>query len=308
MTGVSFSAVGTALPDKIVTNADFAARLDTSDQWITERTGIKERHMGGTTVELGIQAGKKALEVANLDPSEIGLCILTTTAADHIFPGSSHGIQTGLGLNCGAFDLNAACSGFVYSLVVGHGLVRGSGVDKILLIASEALSRFVDQDDRSTAVLFGDGAGAIVLQKTNEPDSLLSWDLGSSGQDVNLLYCDHSGFLQMKGRDVFKKAVRVVVDSVQKTLQRANLDVKDIDLFVPHQANIRIIEAINQRLGIPMEKTAIVLDKLGNTSAASIPLALDEATKRGNLKKGDTIVVSGFGAGMSWASAALKWG
>lgn len=304
--GARITGWGTALPDKVVTNADFEARLDTSDQWITDRTGIKERRFGGTTASLAAEAGKKALASAGLLPSQIDLLLLSTTTPDLTTPATSSVVQELVGTSGGAFDLNAACAGFVYGLVVAAGMIK-MGNNRILLIGSDTLSRITDQDDRSTAVLFADGAGAVVLELDPLEDNLLSYDLGVDGSATPILYCNLGEYMKMQGQEVFKKAVRVMVDSSKNAMKDAKLTPDDIALLVPHQANIRIIEAANQRLGIPMERTAIVLDRTGNTSSASIPLALAEAAEAGRIKPGDNVLMCGFGAGMTWSSAIIKW-
>jgi 3-oxoacyl-[acyl-carrier-protein] synthase-3 len=215
-------------------------------------------------------------------------------------------VQDALGLRCGAMDLNAACSGFVYGLVAGHGFV-GLGLDRVLVVGSETLSRITDQDDRGTAVIFADGAGAVVLEAVPGEGQLLAWDLGADGSARAILDCDHGGFINMEGREVFRRAVRATVESSRAALDRAKVAADDVALFVPHQANVRIIEAAAQRLGIPMDRVAIVLDHTGNTSSASIPLALADALDHGRVTSGDHVLLSGFGAGMTWASAVLRW-
>ena len=306
MLGSKITGWGAALPDKIVTNHDFELLLETNDAWITERTGIKERRVGGTTSSLAVESAQKAMASAGVLPQDIGMLILSTTTPDKLVPATSATVQAELGLTCGAFDLNAACAGFVYALVVGHTMIQ-SGVKKILVVGSDTLSRITDQQDRSTAVLFADGAGAVVLEESSE-NAMLGWDLGVDGSLVPILYCEHGDYLKMEGREVFKKAVLAMVKSAQVTMEKAGLTAKDIALVVPHQANIRIIEAANSRLGIPMEKTAIVLDKTGNTSSGSVPLALAAAVDKGMINPGENILFCGFGAGMTWASAIVKWG
>jgi 3-oxoacyl-[acyl-carrier-protein] synthase-3 len=290
-----------------VTNADLEARLDTSDAWITERTGIRERRVGGTTGALAAVAGKAALDRAGLSGGDIDLLVLATTTPDQLVPATSATLQHQLGTRGGAFDLNAACAGFVYALVVTSALL-GTRTTRALLVASDTLSRITDQEDRSTAVLFGDGAGAVVLEEVAGDEHLLSWDLGADGAALSLLYCDHGGFLKMEGQEVFRRAVRVMVDSARVALEGAKATAADVALWVPHQANLRIIEAANSRLGLPIERTALVLDRTGNTSSASIPLALAEAADDGRIQPGDLVLLSGFGAGMTWASAVLRWG
>ncbi len=307
MRGARITGWGTALPDKTVTNDDLAATMDTSDEWITERTGIKERRVGGTTCGLAVEAGRAAIESAGLATSDIDLLILATTTPDQTVPATSSSVQHELGLQCGAFDLNAACSGFVYALVAAHGFI-GVGANKVLIIGAETLSRIVDWEDRGTAILFADGAGAVVLEAVEGRGQLLGWDLGSDGSLQPLLYADVGGYMKMDGREVFRRAVRVMVDSAQKSLAQAGASVDDVALVVPHQANIRIIEAAANRLGVPMEKISTVLHRTGNTSSASIPLALVDAIEAGRVHNGDLVLLVGFGAGMTSASAVLRWG
>jgi 3-oxoacyl-[acyl-carrier-protein] synthase-3 len=298
---------GIAVPEKIVTNQDLSATMDTSDRWIRERTGIRERRIGGTTSGLAIEAGLAALAKAGRRPDEIDGVILATTTPDQIVPGTSATVQHGIGVPAGAFDVNAACSGFVYALVVAHG-VLAIGAERLLVIGSETLSRITDWDDRSIAVLVGDGAGAVVLEAVDGPGQLLSWNLGSDGSLRHLLKCDHGGYLYMDGKEIFRKAVRAVVESSERAIVEAGLTVADIDLIVPHQANLRIITAVCQRLGIPEERAAVVIDRYGNTSSASIPLALVDALDEGHLQPGHHVLLTGFGGGMTWASAVLRWG
>ena len=306
MPGLRVVGWGTAVPEKVVTNRDLEATIDTSDEWIFERTGIRERHVGGTTASLGTEAGRNALDQAGLTGADIDLLLLATTTADKIVPGTSPTIQHNLGIAGGAVDLNAACSGFVYGLVIANGLFA-SGAKRILLVGAETLSTITDWDDRGTAILFGDGAGALVLERTDDEGDLVSWDLGSDGSLTDLLYCNHGEKMQMDGKEVFRRAVRVVVDSATTVLEKAKINVDDLSLIVPHQANIRIIQAACQRLNIPEEKAAIVIDRYGNTSSASIPLALVDAIENDRVHGGDTLLLTGFGAGMTWASAVLRW-
>ncbi|HUO47760.1 MAG TPA: beta-ketoacyl-ACP synthase III [Acidimicrobiales bacterium] len=297
---------GTALPPTVVTNADLEARLDTSDEWIVERSGIRERRVGGTVGTLAVDAARAALARAGIGAAEVDLLVLATTTPDETVPATSAAVHHALGLRCGAFDLNAACSGFVYGLAVANGAVA-TGARRVLVVGADCLSGITDPDDRGTAVLFADGAGAVVLEAAEHDDVLLAFDLGIDGSGHDILTCAHGGTIHMEGREVFRRAVRVTVDSATEALERAKLSPADVDLFVPHQANLRIIEAAAARLGIPMEKAAIVLDRTGNTSSASIPLALAEAADAGRLAPGDIVLLSGFGAGMSWASAVLRW-
>src|ERR1700722_16337297 len=233
---------GIAVPDKGVTNEDLSATLDTNDAWIRERTGIRERRIGGTTSGLAIEAGLAALAKAGRRPDEVDGVILATTTPAQIVPGPSAPVQGGIGITGGAFDVNAACSGFVYALSVAHGMLA-IGAERLLVIGSETLSRITDWDDRSVAVLVGDGAGAVVLEAVDGPGQLLSWNLGADGSLRHLLKCDHGGFLYMDGKEIYRKAVRVVVESSLAALNRAGMEPSDVDVFVPHQANARIIAA-----------------------------------------------------------------
>lgn len=298
---------GTALPEKVLTNHDLEGMFETDDQWIRERTGIVQRHVGGSTVDLSIQSGAQALEMAGLDPSEIDGLVLATTTPDRAVPASASVVQAALGLHCGAFDVNAACSGFVYGLVTAHGMIA-MGAKKILLIGTDTLSRITDWTDRNTAILFADGSGAVVIEAVEGHGQLLGWDLDSDGSAEHILYADHGGNLTMDGKEVFRRAVRIMVDSGTKSMTHAGVTADDIALVVPHQANIRIIRAACDRLGIPEERTATVLQHTGNTSSASIPLALADALDHGKVKNGDLILLVGFGAGMTAASAVLRWG
>jgi 3-oxoacyl-[acyl-carrier-protein] synthase-3 len=301
-----FAGWGTALPDKVLTNADLETMLETTDEWILERSGIRERRIGGTTSGLAVEAGRAALEHAEAAPESVDLLVLCTTTPDQQVPATAARVQHELGLHCGAFDVNAACSGFVYGLVTAHQFITG-GAQRVLLIGSETLSRITDWDDRSTAVLFADGAGAMVIDGTDGEPSVLSWDLGCDGSFRSILDADIGGYLHMEGREVFRRAVRVMIDSGQRTMRAAGVTADDVALMVPHQANVRIIEAANQKLGFPMERTALVMERTGNTSSASIPLALADAASAGRLKAGDLVLLVGFGAGMTWASALLRW-
>ena len=304
--GAKIIGWGTSLPTKIVTNDDLSKTIDTSDEWIRERTGIERRHIGGTTASLSIESGRKAIDKAGIDPLSIDALVLSTTTPDRTVPATSATVQHGLGLRCGAFDVNAACSGFVYALVTGHGLIA-MGMKRILVIGTDTLSRITDWTDRNTAILFADGSGAAVIEATSGPGQLLGWDFDADGSLEDLLYAKIGGTLHMEGKEVFRRAVRIMVDSAEKSIKAAGLTTNEIDLVVPHQANIRIIEAACKRLDIPMSKTSVVLNETGNTSSASIPLALFDAVDRGRVKSGDNILLVGFGAGMTAASAVIKW-
>ncbi len=305
--GAVITGWGTALPPKVLTNHDLEAMFETDHDWIVERTGIHQRHVGGTTTDLSVESGRKAIEMSGVDPNEIDTLILATTTPDRVVPASAPGIASELGLRCGAIDVNAACSGFMYALVMGHGLI-GVGAKKILCIGTDTLARITDWTDRNTAILFADGSGAVVLEACDGPGQLLGWDLDAEGAAERFLYSDIGGFIQMEGKEVFRRAVRIMVDSAKKSMAAAGVTADDITMVVPHQANIRIIEAACQRLGLPMEKCAIVLDRTGNTSSASIPLALADGLDANRVQPGDLVLLVGFGAGMTAASAVLRWG
>jgi 3-oxoacyl-[acyl-carrier-protein] synthase-3 len=304
--GAVISGWGTALPEKVLTNDELAATMDTSDEWIRTRTGIEERHVGGTTIGLSVDSGRRALEMSGLDPSRIDALVLATTTPDKQW-GTAAAVQNELGVRCGAFDVNAACSGFVYGLVTGHGLIA-MGADRVLVIGTDSLSRITDYSDRSTAPLFGDGSGAVVIESVDGGGQLLGWDLDADGSALPLLQAEVGGFIQMEGKEVFRRAVRIMVDSAEKSMAHAGVTGDDIRLIVPHQANIRIIQAACDRLGIPIERASVVIRRTGNTSSASIPLALADALDNGRVEHGDLLLLVGFGGGMTAASCVLRWG
>ena len=306
--GAVITGWGTALPPKVLTNDDLREMgLDTSDEWIRERTGIRQRHVGGTTAGLSVESARLALDRSGVDPGAIDAVILATTTPDRTVPATSATVQHELGLRCGAFDLNAACSGFVYGLVAGHGLIA-MGAEKVLVIGTDTLARITDWQDRNTAVLFADGSGAVVLEACDGGGQLRGWDLDADGAAERFLYAEVGETLKMDGKEVFRRAVRIMVDSAQKSMAHAGVTADEVALVVPHQANTRIIQAACDRLGVPMEKTAVVLERTGNTSSASIPLALVDALDRDAVQPGDLVLLVGFGAGMTAASAILRWG
>jgi len=318
---------GVALPDGRLTNADLERLVDTSDRWIVERTGIRERRIASpdeTTASLATEAGAAAIKSAGLTPVDVDLLIIATATPEQPIPHTAAFVGDSLGLRCGSFDINAGCAGFVYELVAGGALLSSGGLEHVLVIGAETLSRVIDPTDRATCVLFGDAAAALVLEAgPDDGPGLLAFDLGCDGSLAGLLGVRAGGsrqpttvetlaeglqYLQMHGPEVFRRAVRVVVDSANATLGRAGVASSSVDWFVPHQANARIIDAVAQRLGIPAERTIVNIDHYGNTSAASIPLALAEAADAGRLRPGDLVLFSGFGAGMTWGSALMRWG
>lgn len=306
MPGSRITGWGTALPAKVLSNDDLSSMMDTNDEWITERTGIKRRHIGGSTASLSIESARRAIAMAGVDPASIDGLVLSTTTPDRTVPATSASVQDALGLRCGAFDVNAACSGFVYAYVVANGLLA-IGARRLLVIGTDTLSRITDWSDRGTAILFADGSGAAIVESTSDAGQLLGWDLDADGSLEHLLYAEVGGYIHMDGKEVFRRAVRIMVDSARKSLAKAGLTADDVSLCVPHQANLRIIDAACRQLGIPIERTAVVLQETGNTSSASIPLALFDAADRGRINDGDIVLLVGFGAGMTAASAVIEW-
>ncbi|HUR78302.1 MAG TPA: beta-ketoacyl-ACP synthase III [Acidimicrobiales bacterium] len=300
--------MGTALPSGKLTNAHLEATLDTTDEWIFDRTGIRERRIAGpddTTVTLATAAGAEAIKDSGVDPELIDLVVLATLTPVQQLPASSVYVQDSLGLSAGAFDLAAACSGFVYSLVMADALVNTGGARAALIIGAEVLTDVVDPTDRGTRILFGDGAAAAVIVPSAPGYGVLGFDLGCDGSAAEILEIQRDApFVTMDGKEVFRRAVRACVQSANNAMERAGVSSADIDIFVPHQANTRIIDAIMERCGIDDSKCIRNIDRYGNTSAASIPLALSEAEPH----DGDLVLLCGFGAGMTWASAVIRWG
>lgn len=318
--------IGYAVPERRLTNADLEKMVDTSDEWITSRTGIKERRIaapGEATSDWAVRAGAKALAHAGVSPEEIDLVIVATATGDYVVPSTASIVQHRLGIpSAAAYDLGAGCSGFVYALDQAWHAVRSGGYNKALVIGADLISRIVNWQDRSTCVLFGDGAGAVVVGETEPGYGVLATYLGSDGSGAPFLCVPAGGsrrpataetvqagehFLRMVGNEVFKFAVRIMEEATLEVLRRAGLATDDIDLFVPHQANIRIIDAAAKRLGVSDERIVVNVQRYGNTSAASIPIALGEALEEGRLRPGHLVVCVGFGAGLTWGAAALRW-
>ncbi len=324
MTGSLITGWGAALPERVVTNQEMMTLFDTSEEWIVERSGIHTRWVAtgpfvspppspypgedgiGTTGSLAIEAGRKALDSAGVTGADISLVILCTSTPDQVIPATSAAVSAALGITGGAMDLNAACAGFSYGLVTAAALIM-AGCERILLIGAETLSRATNWDDRTNAFLFGDGAAAVVVEAVPGEGSLLGWNLGVEGTLVHVLYAQHGSGMVMRGKEVFRRAVQATVESARASMEQAKVSVDDIALFIPHQANIRIMESAAHRLGIPNDRIASVIDRTGNTSSASIPLALVDALDRGRLHDGDLLLLAGFGAGMTWASAVWRW-
>ena len=317
------AGTGSALPKRIVTNDELARQVDTSDEWIASRTGIRQRYVAGegeTTVSLARDAAIRAMEAAGVGPDDIDMVVLGTTTPNLIFPSSACLMQAELGIvGCPAFDVNAACSGFIYAMSVADKFIRAGEVKTVLVAGSETLTRMVDWSDRSTCVLFGDGAGAAVL-KADAETGILSTHLHADGRKKELLWNpvgvsegfkpgeDNAGVrVLMTGNDVFKHAVKALDAVVEETLEANGLDRHDIDWLIPHQANLRIIEATAKRLDMPMERVIVTVDKHGNTSSGSVPLALDEAVRSGKVQRGQLVLLEAFGGGFTWGSALLRY-
>ena len=317
---------GTYLPDRVLTNHDLEHMVETSDEWIVARTGIRERRLAApteTTTAMAAAASRHALATAGLGPDQLDLIIVATVTPDTLMPSTASLLQAELGASrAGAFDLAAACSGFVYALAVGAQFIAAGTAQTVLVVGVDALTRWVDFSDRSTCVLFGDGAGAVVLQATTADEGILSTVLGSDGTGAWSLYIDgfrellsangatppKRPYMRMKGSEVFRFSVRILGEAAFEAIQQAGLQPQDIDLLIPHQANLRIIDAAAKRLGLPMEKVWVNIDRYGNTSAASVPICLAEAADAGALKPGMNVVLVAFGAGLAWAASVVRWG
>ncbi len=318
---------GKYIPERIVTNHEIAKKMDTSDEWITSRTGIRERRFaaaGETTASMAIEAAKLALDRARLAPSAVDLVIVATLSPDHFFPATASIVQNAIGAtHAGAFDLSAACAGFIYALSMGSAAIKAGTARVVLVIGAETLSRILNEQDRSTYPLFGDGAGALVLQAHEKPGGVMAVQLGSDGSGAEHLSIPAGGsrmpashatvdkrlhYLQMNGREVYRFATRIMGKVSKEACDKAGIGINEIDLFVPHQANIRIIQSASKSLGLAEDRVFTNLDKYGNTSAASVPIALCEAIEQGRVRTHDKIVMVGFGGGLSWGAAVVQWG
>lgn len=316
------TGVGHYLPERVVPNAEFEKTLDTSDEWIRERTGIERRHFaadGQTTSDMATRAARVALERAGRDAGEVDAIVLATSTPDLTFPSAATMVQKALGMTGGfAFDVQAVCAGFVYALSTANALIVAGQARRVLVIGAETFSKILDWTDRSTCVLFGDGAGAVVLEAvegdgTGADRGVLATDLHSDGSFKDLLYVDGgistgtTGMLRMEGREVFRHAVGKLAQTAEASLERAGLSGEDVDWIVPHQANLRIIKATAQKMGVPMERVVVTVQDHGNTSAASIPLALSVGVERGQIKPGNLLVMEAIGGGLAWGSVVLRW-
>jgi len=321
------ASVGTAVPERVLTNHDLEQVLDTSDQWIVERTGIRERRIAGpeqSVAMLSRDASERAMERAGVGPEDLDAIVLATASPDRLLPSTACDLQALLGAtNAAAFDIGAACSGYIYALTVAEGLIASGQSRTVLVVGAEKLSTITDFQDRSTAILFGDGAGAsIVRPASGDGRGILSTYIKSDGRLAPLLYrpgggssdpisekvvCERSHYMKMAGREVFKAAVRAMAEACDEALSRAGTAAEEVDLLIPHQANLRIIEATAKHAGMPMSKVMVNVDRYGNTSSASIPLALDQAIAEGRVKPGSIVLLVAFGAGFTWGSAVLRW-
>ena len=326
--GIKFVGTGSYLPEKVLTNHQLEEMVDTTDEWIRTRTGIESRHIAGDdepTSALGAMASLKALEAANMTPEEVELIIVATISPDKIFPNTGCFIQKRIGANqATCFSVEAACSGFVYILAIGAALIQTGLYNNALLVGAEKLSSFIDWNDRSTCVLFGDGAGAVIIKATteNEENAYIGSRLGSDGKFTDILHIPGGGtyspfsqdvldqklhFLDMSGQEVFKLAINMMVLAANEILDQSGVTISDIKWLIPHQANTRIISSVAKRLGLPEERAIINLDKYGNTSGATIPIALDEVVRRNQVERGDYILLVAFGGGLTWGASLIRW-
>ncbi|GAC90121.1 ketoacyl-ACP synthase III [Anoxybacillus sp. LAT_35] len=302
--------IGRYLPERIVTNKELEQRMDTSDEWIRTRTGIEERRIASDdidTSDMGYIAAKRALDDAGISPEQIDLILVATVTPDRAFPSVACMLQEKLGaVRAAALDVSAACAGFMYAMVTAKQFIETNTYKYVLVVGVEKLSKIVDWTDRNTAVLFGDGAGAVVMGKVSEGRGIVSFELGADGTGGKYLYQDD--FVVMNGREVFKFAVRQMGESCIRVLEKAGLTKADVDFLIPHQANIRIMEAARERLELPIDRMSITVNKYGNTSAASIPISLVEEVEAGRIQDDDLIIMVGFGGGLTWGAIALRWG
>lgn len=326
MPNAAITGWGVAVPDRVLTNQDLERMVETSDEWIVSRTGIRERRIVGandSTTSLATDAARKAMERAGCTADDVDLIVVATATPDDFLVSQSCLVQAEIGGSAAAFDVGAACAGFVTALAVATQFVNGGVYNRALVIGVDTLTRYIDYTDRGTCILFGDGAGAVVIERSSEPRGLLSTELGADGAGHKHLYVpgwaqmvpesadifpDSRPHLQMNGREVFRFAVQVMGDAALKSIEKAGLSLDDIDMLIPHQANARIISAAQRQLQLPEEKVWINVDRYGNTSAASVPIALAEAADAGALKEGDNVVLVAFGAGLAWAAGLVRWG
>lgn len=322
----SITGIGSYLPNKVLTNFDLEKMVDTSNDWIIQRTGIKERRIvenGVTTSDIATQASLRAMEDAGVSPKDLDMIITSTITPDHIFPSTSCYIQQKLGATraC-AFDILAACAGFIYAMSIGQSFINSGAMKTVLVVGAECLSKITDYTDRTTCVLFGDGAGAVVIQRDPIKHEILSSHLAADGSEADVLIMPGGGarnpaslesvqqrlhYIQFKGKEVFKLAINNITNLILETTRENGLTLNDIDLIIPHQSNLRIIEATMEKLGLPMEKAFVNIDKYGNTSSASVPIAIDEARKEGRLRKGNIVMLVAFGGGLTWGSSVIRW-
>jgi len=322
----SITGIGSYLPDKVLTNYDLEKMVDTTNDWIIQRTGIKERRIvenGVTTSDIATQASLRAMEDAGVSPKDLDMIITSTITPDHIFPSTSCYIQQKIGATraC-AFDILAACAGFIYAMSIGQSFINSGAMKTVLVVGAECLSKITDYTDRSTCVLFGDGAGAVIIQRNPVKHEILSSILAADGSEADVLIMPGGGarnpaslesvqqrlhYIQFKGKEVFKLAINNITNLILETTRENGLTLDDIDLIIPHQSNLRIIEATMEKLGLPMEKAFVNIDKYGNTSSASVPIAIDEARKEGRLRKGNIVMLVAFGGGLTWGSSVIRW-
>ena len=322
----SITGIGSYLPSKVLTNYDLEKMVDTSNDWIIQRTGIKERRIvenGVTTSDIATQASLRAMEDAGVSPKDLDMIITSTITPDHIFPSTSCYIQQKIGsTRACAFDILAACAGFIYALSIGQSFINSGAMKTVLVVGAECLSKITDYTDRATCVLFGDGAGAVILQRDPVKHEILSSRLAADGSEADVLIMPGGGarnpaslesvqqrlhYIQFRGKEVFKLAINNITNLILETARENGLTLDDIDLIIPHQSNLRIIEATMEKLGLPMEKAFVNIDKYGNTSSASVPIAIDEARKEGRLRKGNIVMLVAFGGGLTWGSSVIRW-